>query len=245
MKQPDNFFKTKLEGMELPVPDGAWNKIEAATRSKKKSIWWMRIAASLLLICAALGLIWKLNNQNVSVEPIAQKKTTAPTLKETPVIEKQNDERTADKKRLTADIDTLTAPKATHTFLKKQSSVDVHIETASVPSKSNESLNEEKSSDEILETKITAVDPSPADTNTSVASNFKLTIEAAEVNQKYLKKSIAEATPDIKKTSGIQKLLDKANDLKHDQDPFGELREMKNEVLALGIAANKKNEQNK
>ena len=78
-----------------------------------------------------------------------------------------------------------------------------------------------------------------SDSLSTKTTNFKLTIEASEVNQKYLRKSYAQATPDTKKSSGIKKLFEKANELKHDQDPFGELRVMKDEVLAFNMAGKK------
>ncbi len=71
-------------------------------------------------------------------------------------------------------------------------------------------------------------------------------IEADEVNEKYLtKRTVSKATSQDDRSSGIKKLLDKANDLKNNQDPFGDLRHMKDEILALNFQSNKKQEQNK
>jgi hypothetical protein len=67
-----------------------------------------------------------------------------------------------------------------------------------------------------------------------------------EVNEKYLdKKSLAEATSADKKPSTLRKLLDKAYDLKHNQDPFGDLRQKKNEILAPNFKSEKQRSQNK
>jgi hypothetical protein len=54
---------------------------------------------------------------------------------------------------------------------------------------------------------------------------------------------LAEATPELKKPSTLKKLLDKAYDLKHNQDAFGELRQKKNEILALNFK-NEKQQRN-
>jgi hypothetical protein len=63
---------------------------------------------------------------------------------------------------------------------------------------------------------------------------------------KYLdKKSLAQATSGEKKPSTLRKLLDKAYDLKHNQDPFGDLRQKKNEILALNFRSEKQRSQNK
>jgi hypothetical protein len=58
------------------------------------------------------------------------------------------------------------------------------------------------------------------------------------------KKALAQATSEEKKSSTFKKLLKKANDLKSNQDPFGDLREKKNEILALNFR-NEKRGQNK
>lgn len=49
-----------------------------------------------------------------------------------------------------------------------------------------------------------------------------------------------EATDDDKKQSTLKKLLQKANDLKTNQDPIGELRQRKNEILALNFKNDKR-----
>ena len=57
----------------------------------------------------------------------------------------------------------------------------------------------------------------------------------------YLNKNIDDkATDDDKKQSTLKKLLQKANDLKTNQDPFGELRQRKNEILALNFKNDKR-----
>jgi CRISPR/Cas system CSM-associated protein Csm2 small subunit len=73
-----------------------------------------------------------------------------------------------------------------------------------------------------------------------------LVFTAEEVNEKYLdKKALAEATSNEKKTSMLRKLYDKAYDLKHNQNPFGDLRQKKNEILALNFKSEKQRSQNK
>ena len=75
-------------------------------------------------------------------------------------------------------------------------------------------------------------------------STMTLTFTAEETNKYLDKNALAEATQEDKKSSTFKKLLKKANDLKSNQDPFGDLREMKNEILALNFK-NEKRGQNK
>jgi hypothetical protein len=76
--------------------------------------------------------------------------------------------------------------------------------------------------------------------------SITIILAAEEVNEKYLdKKSLAEATHEEKKSSTFKKLLDKANNLKHNQDAIGEIRQKKNEILALNFRNDKERIQNR
>ncbi|HTF17848.1 MAG TPA: hypothetical protein VK658_07235 [Chryseolinea sp.] len=74
----------------------------------------------------------------------------------------------------------------------------------------------------------------------AVSQSVTLTYTADDVSA-YLDKNVdGEATDDDKKQSTLKKLLQKANDLKTNQDPFGELRQRKNEILALNFKNDKR-----
>jgi hypothetical protein len=74
----------------------------------------------------------------------------------------------------------------------------------------------------------------------SVSQGVTLTYSTQEVAA-YLDKNIdGGATDDDKKQSTLKKLLQKANDLKTNQDTFGELRQRKNEILALNFKNDKR-----
>ncbi len=71
--------------------------------------------------------------------------------------------------------------------------------------------------------------------------NVTIVFTAEEVNEKYLAKNTeAQATPVGEETSGLRKLLDKAYDLKHNRDFLGELRQKKNEILAMNFKNDKR-----
>jgi len=73
-----------------------------------------------------------------------------------------------------------------------------------------------------------------------VSQGVTLTYSAKEVSA-YLDKNFdGDATDDDKKQSTLKKLLQKANDLKTNQDTFGELRQRKNEILALNFKNDKR-----
>jgi hypothetical protein len=81
----------------------------------------------------------------------------------------------------------------------------------------------------------------PANNERSVTLIF----DAEQVNEKFLNKNlIVKATPEEKKPSTLRKLLDKAYDLKHNQDPLGNLRQRKNEIFALNFKNDKQRSEN-
>jgi hypothetical protein len=68
------------------------------------------------------------------------------------------------------------------------------------------------------------------------AKRLTIVFSAQEVNEKYLTKNAeTEATSEEKESSTLKKVLDKAYDLTHNQDPIGELRQKKNEILAMNF----------
>lgn len=71
-----------------------------------------------------------------------------------------------------------------------------------------------------------------------------LVFNARETEAYLDKNSVDDATEEGKDASTFKKLLQKARDLKTNQDPLGDLRLKKNEILALNFK-NDKRGQNK
>lgn len=242
-QQPDKLFKAKLENYQRPVPTGAWSRIESGLSKKNNRALWLRIAASLVFVAlASFGIfsLLKKSDTNQIAEQKPVEKTTpqndksnsttgvlAPT-DETEVGDKEKHDQSARAK--------VSIPKVDETVTKTKTeshrgTTIPHVETVA-------------ESQELREDKSISVDETIAQEDTP--KNFKLVIEADEVNEKYLtKRTVSKATSQDDRSSGIKKLLDKANDLKNNQDPFGDLRHMKDEILALNFQSNKKQEQNK
>ncbi len=111
------------------------------------------------------------------------------------------------------------------------------------PSASNKTAVEEERKPEVIENTPEVIQPNAIaqvepNAETKVASgekNIKITISANESEKFLNKNSLAQATPSEKKTSTLKKLLDKAEDM----DPFGDLRQKKNEILALNFRSEK------
>lgn len=243
-QQPDKLFKTKLENYQRPVPVGAWSRIESGLSKKNNRTFWLRIAASLLFVAlVSVGILSILRKDDpkqtiANQEPVEnltpqgdKNNSTAETL--TPI---DKDEITGQENHNGSSPGKTTITKVDGTVTKNKT--ESHPETT-IPL-----VETVAESQEMIEDKSISVDETIAQDD--APKNFKLVIEADEVNEKYLMRStVVKATSQDENSSGIKKLLDKANDLKNNQDPFGGLRHMKDEILALNFQSNKKQEQNK
>lgn len=249
-QQPDKLFREKLEGYHKPAPVGAWEKIAAAQHKKNNKGLWLKIAASLLLLAIAAYLLWpstgKIEQQkNILTEALKEHpdNSTEPQNKqdqntlERDVQQKPitKTEKPSSKKR-TSKKDRVNAAPIQEVTITQETSLEV---TELIPAE--EEMNNvvpitESSETVIAETQFT---PAPA------TQNITLVFTAEEVNEYLDKKALAQATSEEKKPSTLKKLLKKANDLKNNQDPFGELRQKKNEILALNFKNEKQRGQNK
>jgi hypothetical protein len=252
-QQPDKLFKEKLEGFSKAVPASAWNRVEAGLNKKKNNGLWLKVAASLLVLAVAAILLWPAQTREKQSELTAEKnvpdKKTEPARKSeshpvqdsaiTPLEEKSHQ--------------AFDSKKVRKAYSKKQPRKNLLSPVTERPEE--KSRVQEISITEVPKEKIAVIEepliPVSLETSAATASageetGVTLVYTAEEVNAKYLdKKSLAEATSNEKKPSTLRKLLDKAYDLKHNQDPFADLRQKKNEILALNFKGEKQRSQNK
>jgi hypothetical protein len=252
-QQPDKLFREKLEGFRKPVSASAWNRVEAQLDKKNNKAIWLRIAAAVILLIAATAIFINVRNGNES-ETLISRKTiksqtnglaSVPAEKKSDISIQQKSERPTAKKQT-----------KTKRLNKKQKTQQQQV---LLPQNDVKEMNtiavEEEIMEEIMLPSIEVVDEKiaeqiPVDVaqqNTEVAdSGLKIVYSSEEVDEKYLdKKSLTQATSEVKKTSTLRKLLEKAYNLKHNQDPLGELRQKKNEILALDFKKDKQRSQNR
>ncbi len=259
-QQPDKLFHEKLTGLSRPVSASAWSRVEANLDKKNNKALWLKIAATLLVLAVASFILWKANAPTQSL--VSKKQTIQPNKEEKKQPDQQkvqpSQENTIDQnKRAEERIDNV--PLETKA-IKKKSKPKVDVSSPVTPIISKEQELSSQRSLTIAENTIdvtpaenlheTIVESTPqssiAEVSTEKEEGVTLIYTIDEVNEKYLdKKSLAEATSPDKKPSTLRKLLDKAYDLKHNQDPFGDLREKKNEILALNFKSDKQRSQNK
>lgn len=233
MKQPvDSFFNKKLKNHSGEAPASAWDRIDANLAQKKKPRVWLKIAASLLLITLAGFIVYSTIEH--PVEQIAETLNTVPPTEK--VI----------KNEVTLEPPVETTKDAQPQIALQETEVKISTKKKEIPKKKIQPIEEPV--EMITPTVILA--ENPIDLTTELTENpieienqnTTILISAEEANAKYLNQQyIADATPENKKSSKIRNLFEKAQDL----DPIGEIRQLKNEVLAMNFRNEKKGERNR
>ena len=251
-QQPDKLFRDKLDGYQKAAPSSAWEKI-AEAQSKKNNKWlWLKVAASIAFVAAAGYLLLPENKRSDLSKETSTKRAEEKTTKDiTPAIEKSNEEA----KTETTPI--ATPNKGSSQVAERSKTVEtlrpLKDETKEATVTKEKTIQEELTPEKVevndnIAANETAVHPAIEETpvKTEVEpQNITLVYSAKDVEEYLDKKALAEATSDNKKSSTFKKLLRKAEDLTNNQDPFGELRQKKNEILALNFKNEKQRGQNK
>jgi ABC-type nickel/cobalt efflux system permease component RcnA len=253
-QQPDKLFREKLEGFHKPAPTAAWNKIDAGLRKKNNKTIWLRVAASVLLVAVAAFLIW--TTQRTPAEQIAID-TNQNNKKESQGQDQKLNQTKAQEKPV-LQPEQLESPTAA-TIVKKPKQTKAIQSLPVTPAQEEPTMIEEPVIEELVSftSADNAIDSSVVETMDTiepvvVVSSIEeekqdqsrvLVLSVEEVNAKYLdKEALAKATSAQKKSSTFRKLLNKAYNLKNNQDPFGELRQKKNEILALNFKSEKRSQ---
>ncbi len=247
-QQPDKFFREKLADYHKPAPVGAWDKIESSLKKSETKFAWWKVAASLLLLAAIAYVLW-LQTSSPNTQPISQTR---------PEIESPSDKSidpkidSPEKSKNPDELETEQASISIGAKDKKSSDKKVRSKPIGAHKKNSSEVTSigPASTEENFEPVET---PSPETVSSEVvpsiqpikkSSSITMTITTEETDKYLDKNALAEATSKERKSSTFKKLLKKANELTTNQDPFGDLRVKKNEILALKFK-NDKRGQNK
>ena len=250
MTQPDKFFRDRLYGFEKPVSPSAWKRIAETHGRTRANLIWLKAAAAIFLLAVA-GVFLLPENAEEASENIAR--TTVKDDDRTPDIANH---ATAPKEDGPAEARETRAPSSDHDAknIQERPTSGKKVPAPGVNKARGNEIEEPAVPGPALAE--TETDPLPGTASEDVSGaiaergypganhqdrrSITIVFNADEVNEKYLtKKTTAEATSVDKETSGLKKLLDKAYDLKYNQDPLGELRQKKNEILALNFRSEK------
>ena len=249
-QQPDKLFRDKLYGHQRPVSSEAWQKV-ASNINRTAPRLWMKVAATVVVSLATGIFLYSVVTEDSSAV-ISQKE---PAIREL---------RGADP----GPKDTIKIAEGSPTEMKKISPPATVKEDA-IAGRTKPGVYPKKKSAQTPEREVTEQMPVfSADESEPVTmaqtqdrepflgersdeeaqpsrKTVTIVFSAEEVNEKYLrKKNEAYATSGQKESSTLKNLLDKAIDLKHNQDPLGELRQKKDQILAMNFKKDKQRTEN-
>ncbi len=259
-QQPDQLFREKLENFQLPAPERAWERVESRIRRGSGANLAMKIAASIALLATITTAALLFNTQEVvqtAKNQSPDKAEKASPVQEQPHVTEPAPQETEEKAQKSSNIPDqsrqLAAETRTTRTESERPSAPQTEEAARIETETQSMEGDEHNSTLLAEIgdETEPVLPGheqrdeverPSDKTTRVT----LVYSVEEVNKKYLdKEAMADATSDDKKPSTLKKLLAKAQELKYDQDPLGDLRQKKNEILAFNFRGDKQRSENK
>jgi hypothetical protein len=233
-RQPDELFNSKLKDFKQVPPPMVWDTIEVGLNQKSGRFKYSRIAAAILLLMIAGTIPLSRVQESETPHPIAETLPDTNNAVQEVTIPKLQSHDAANE-----IASTTTTAKKVNTRVRKRKSIDVSSTMMSAAVAANPIVEPVPlAKDSTTAQGIPQREPSLAYKPESTSFTIIIT---AEQTKEYLKESAtSEATPGLEKTSTFKKLLKKASDLSTNQDPFGELRQKKNELLALNFRSEKR-----
>lgn len=224
--QPDKLFRDKLENFQRPAPAAAWDRIEKNISKPVYKLVWVRIAAGIVLLSAAAVLLWPAANDQsrvaeTNVQPVVTPVDTV-TQVHTEKEEAAPAQRTATRKFNSVPQPAFNTPAVAN--------LETPVEKSEQPVKDSLLIITPTPKELVAEVVI----PQPTETSTTIVYT------SDEVKSKFLKKKLSpEATPENKDASGIQKLIGLAYAAKNSEAGLADLRQKKDELLALNFGKKK------
>jgi hypothetical protein len=232
---PDKLFRNHLEHFKKSPPPQAWSRIETGLKTKSSSRLWIGIAASVLVLLCTSFLLWH----------SGQTPQNVPSIVASNIITHENPSVTSPTPLMSEQISSSSTPSSNIQIVSEKSKPDQKEKNPSaqqiaeaiivindVPGE--KTIDGRETSENIISSgsnESVVVNDIPSTTSHS----NKITYSSGEVNSRFLKKDSTASVPAVEKTSaGFQKIRDIAADLK-DEAAFGELRQMKNEILSFPI----------
>lgn len=250
-QQPDKLFRDKLYQYERAVSPDAWKRIATTRKRAFPAVY--KVAATLLLLAAATFIIFRpfddqsntpiaLDTPDNTVIPPARTETApAHPLADATTDQQPDNVVQADKGKPKQPRQTNAIARVKKDVKKEEKAVNEQVETTTM-----ETVDDPLS---VAIAQATVFTPDAAESptispDTSGRKTVTIVMSAEVVNKKYLsQEKIPEATTTPKGASSLRKLLDIAYDLKHNQNPIGDLRQKKDEILAFNFKrGNERNE---
>lgn len=221
----DKLFKDKLEGHSLQPSAQAWDKVEAHLGKKNKMVLWVRVAAAIallgLLVFAALN--WTGSYEKTQHELV---KGDDKTPKNDPVEEIKQPIAKEEVKSQKKEVRSQKPVVSQENVARKPETTNLQPETT-VP---------ESKAEEPVEQIAVVEEPKKGITLSYTLPKKGITLTYSLPSVKKPEEALDE--PLVAKKTGFERVLEIANEVKNG-DPLAELREAKNDILALEFRKDK------
>jgi hypothetical protein len=227
----DTFFKGKLQNLHQQPSSDAWDKLQGRMKGKKKALpWWsVSVAASFLLMAALGGWWWSDTNDDLIVvenqKPIVEQQL--PHENNEPTEQKENDVYPGDN-LVASDAEQRANGSGSYTIPLKNVEAKVEALTAAEAEYFKEITVEPLLAEaEIINLEIKTQEPMRPK---ALRVIYKPGKSAEEIEGQR-----SEIEEPIKEIRGLQKFVALARDLKEGELSIGELRDAKDDLLAINL----------
>lgn len=226
--QPDKLFREKLENFQRSAPAGAWNKLEKNLSKTDQKITWIRMAAGIALLTAAAIILWPAGEEK---QRMAVKQDQPPVIKKAPAPQQASPDLKEEGK-----INKTNFVKTERTIPGKQIPLKPAVEENLQPVENSMiTVLPEIALPEQEERVAEVRKPEEKE-----ALSTTIVYTSAEVNAKFLKKKLPpQATQQPEDASHIQKLIGLAYAAKNSDTGLSDLRQKKDDILALNFGKKK------
>lgn len=241
-QQPDDLFRSRLESYQKPVNPEAWDKVESRLNNRKRVVLLYKVAAALIPVAVVASvLVFREDQQTIAEKPIEN--ISPPTEKKQvvaePIFKPEVETKVEPKNQVAKESSRKQIRRVNYIPVDNQ-----EVATASIPADETERNETAVAINLPVENSTNPTGTEIGEPTIEPGTSFTLTYSYQDVAT-YQKNLEPEATSETKKASGIKRLLKKARELKLPEDPMGELRTKKNEILALNFRSEKKQSNNK
>jgi hypothetical protein len=254
-QQPEKIFRDKLHDFKMAPPPAAWDRIEGAMVKQNNNISLRNIAAAAaLLIIAGYGLTSilfsaqdSIVSSSIAVDSSNIPKDTIREESDKKLIHPHLSANSQVGEHHPASSEPVTNPSLAPTVVKRVTVKSSNAKEPLLPVSVQEVIEEEKlaydsSQREVAFEQRQLAFKAPEEMQ---PEPVRIVLSAKQTEEYLVIKEKDEATFPDRKSSTLKKLLKKASDLSTNQDPFGELRQKKNEFLALHFKSDKQRGQKK
>lgn len=222
MNRIDELFKNKLANHQVAPSADAWQKVEAGL-TKKNNVWVWRLAAAFVLFGLLSGA-WYLWNTNSEAQPELVQQPNTPQKENTVPVQPEEQ-----KQNLVAEV----KPKPEQSKKKTTKTNASETKKETQPEKVEKVKVEEPQVLSQTEVLVAENKTETATTRKPIVIEFTLEPMPAVTEPPVV---LASADDD---KSGLQKILEKARDIKNGDSELGSLRDAKNELFALDFRKDK------